>query len=729
MGLFGLGSFGEGFVKGFATEANEALKNDIERINTRVDDLAKIKFDRALKDQDERKKELREAEEVLREAGAVFGTDDPYAADYAAGLLKQSGSISAFRQEIAKLRDAKDNQVPLAQFIARASVDSPSGTYMDYANAYVNSRRTLPDVKVPDSASTAGNLIGSIFGKDKVDISGRVESQVGDQMAAAGITPSTAQKTSVFLAPDISYDREGVNLYQMSPSERITYWQQEEVRPGNSEERKVEIREGLERNFKAAETDSNLETALSSLTMQRDRIKGNTPEDVAARDAVVARMTPLLRQKEINAAEPQGQKAVLLVKAAHLEADGKMDEARELRRKADTLTGTTLDQLLQFKTEDAERAFALFISSNGQEGIDPNSEEGQALIQNNVLFKNSIEGIQGATALDGADLESASKLISNEFDRQIESSLIDYPELFQKDALGRLVIIPGLEDANLAQAQEIERDTRTDIIDNLIANTTNEKEKAALQIKRNEYEAKGMVNPKPVLDAEGNVVLEPLVIGDITVNADTVSAFAESAGVDVNTATASITTMITKHNPNNMEDATNPIYVDGALADKEQATAVIDAMEDTGIYSPEWIAAARKGKGAKTPETTISIDENVTKAADAISSLSMATGDRFKENAIMENVGVSREEAKELLVSANAELKRRKEQRLKDTPTEELNVRELLANVRSASNEEEYAEAVAAYAKKSGRKEDYVRRMNPFKGQKKAKGGLMSRGY
>ena len=58
MSLFGLGSFGEGFVKGFATEANEALKNDIERINTRVDDLAKIKFDRALKDQDERKKVL-----------------------------------------------------------------------------------------------------------------------------------------------------------------------------------------------------------------------------------------------------------------------------------------------------------------------------------------------------------------------------------------------------------------------------------------------------------------------------------------------------------------------------------------------------------------------------------------------------------------------------------------------------------------------------------------------
>ena len=30
MSLFGLGSFGEGFVTGFATEANEALKNSLE---------------------------------------------------------------------------------------------------------------------------------------------------------------------------------------------------------------------------------------------------------------------------------------------------------------------------------------------------------------------------------------------------------------------------------------------------------------------------------------------------------------------------------------------------------------------------------------------------------------------------------------------------------------------------------------------------------------------------
>ena len=76
-----LGEAGKGFITGLAESANEALKTDIKNINTRIDDLAKIKFDRALKDQDERKEEVREAEEILREAGAVFG-DDPYAADF-----------------------------------------------------------------------------------------------------------------------------------------------------------------------------------------------------------------------------------------------------------------------------------------------------------------------------------------------------------------------------------------------------------------------------------------------------------------------------------------------------------------------------------------------------------------------------------------------------------------------------------------------------------------------
>jgi len=84
MGLFGLGSFGEGFVKGFATEANEALKRDIERINTRVEKVADFQVQKSIKEQDKRKDELEDIEEAIAMAWQttevkrwfVFKTED-----------------------------------------------------------------------------------------------------------------------------------------------------------------------------------------------------------------------------------------------------------------------------------------------------------------------------------------------------------------------------------------------------------------------------------------------------------------------------------------------------------------------------------------------------------------------------------------------------------------------------------------------------------------------------
>ena len=720
--MFGirLGEFGKGFVGGLAESANEALKTDIKNINTRIDDLAKIKFDRALKDQDERKKEVTEAEEILREAGAVFG-DDPYAADYAAALLKETGSIDAFRQEIAKLRKAKDNNVPLAQFIQRASVDSPTGTFRDYANAYVNSSRTLPDLTTPVDTTSTGDLVGSILGKD-IDIGGRVEKRVSEQMSAAGITPVT--DAGAFVAPEISYNREGINLYQMTPTERITYWQREEARAGNTADRKAEITKNLTDNLAAAETDSNISTALSSLDIQLARIKGDDPESEKARDEINARKKPLLRQQEINAATPLGKKAVMLVEVAHLEQDGNMDEARKLRREAETLTGTTLEQLLAFQTEDAELAFSKFIKTNGEEGIDPDSEEGQALIQNNIVLKNSIAAVRGANALDGDDLQSASSKINNELNVVLTSASIDFPDLFMKDADGKPVFKPGMDDDQKAKARKIERDARTDIIDTLIANTTSEKEKAALGVKRKEYEAKGMVNPLPERDESGEIVTEPLVIGDTTVTADTLSTFASSiAGVkNEEDARDIITGIIETHNPNDINSAT--AFAEGIEANKiEEELAPLIA---TGAYSDEWLAAARKA--TEKPEVDTSVETDIDKAAQALQILapSFMTGDRAYINAISTALKISKDEARKLLPEAKkayAELKRG------SIAQEDKRPDQLLADIRGAKTTDAYEAAVAAYADNQGRTVDDVKEQYPSKVATKAKGGLMSKVY
>ena len=139
-------SFFYGLVEGLATSANEALQNDIKRINTRVDSIAERQLEKALKQQEERAEEVAEVEEALKEGYALFGGDaDPSKAkQYAAGLLKEMGSLDAYRQRIAELRKSKDDQgQDLGQFFTRASEDAPTGSFNDYANAFLGAPKTF----------------------------------------------------------------------------------------------------------------------------------------------------------------------------------------------------------------------------------------------------------------------------------------------------------------------------------------------------------------------------------------------------------------------------------------------------------------------------------------------------------------------------------------------------------------------------------------------------------
>jgi hypothetical protein len=340
------------------------------------------------------------------------------------------------------------------------------------------------------------------------------------------------------------------------------------------------------------------------------------------------------------------------------------------------------------------------------------------------VLKNSIAAVRGANALDGDDLQSAASKINNELNIVLTSAAIDFPDLFMKDADGKPVYKPGMEDDQKAKARKIERDARTDIIDTLIANTTSEKEKAALRVKRKEYEAKGMVNPLPERDESGEIVTEPLVIGDTTVTADTLSTFASSiAGVkNEEDARDIIIGIIETHNPNDINSAT--AFAEGIEANKiEEELAPLIA---TGAYSDEWLAAARAASSGDAD--TVVIDENVTKAADAIAGSS--AGNYFKISSIMEATGLSRKKAALLLPQANDELERRKTSELLSADVEGLSVRELLKRVESATTNDEYEKALAVYMERSGRTdEDNIRRMRPPPVQTKAKGGLMSKVY
>ena len=132
MSFLGLGSFGEGFVKGFAESANEALKRDIDRINNRIDKVAEIRFQRALDQQEKRKERVDATVDRLREGAKIIG--GPNAEAFAAGLLEEYGS-AGYDNILGKLVTAKrDHGMDLGQFFERAGKDAPGQACLLYTS-------------------------------------------------------------------------------------------------------------------------------------------------------------------------------------------------------------------------------------------------------------------------------------------------------------------------------------------------------------------------------------------------------------------------------------------------------------------------------------------------------------------------------------------------------------------------------------------------------------------
>lgn len=668
MSIFG-GGFATGLVTGFAESANRALKEDIERINTRIDKVADLKFKRALKDQEERKAEFDEVDDLLRQAGALF-EDDPFAADYAAGLLKKSGNITAFKQTIADLTSAKKNNVPLAQFVRRASVDSPSGTYKDFANAYVDSRRTLPDSSIPEDTSRAGGLISSVLGKP-IDISGRAETKVSEQMQAAGIVP---REEAELTAPAIEFDREGMSMYQMSPSERVNYIREELARPSADEKRVAELQGMLTTNLEKAKETGDNETRLSALKTQLGY--ADTDEE---RNAIKANIKNVTRQIQIDGA--LDEKSRILIQSEHALEDGNPDLARKLKRQAeDMVSGPTLDVILARKKEDLDTQVGLFYRTNGEQGIDPESEEGKQLIAGIDAMQFSLDQYTGANKLDNADRTAAVNLVEKSFSNSLASMVNERPDLFTTDEFDKPVFKPGLQDDLKAEAIAIEKRVRTEAINNAISFTDSKKEKIALQVYKEELLRLRMINPdgseeeqQPATPTkpEDADVATPFTVGNYTIPQSTIDSMASANNINRTAVEGVIKRVIDNFNPNDITTAAE-------FANKvapEKFDLQLSQLEQIGVYSQEWIQAAKDAKKTK----------------DDV---------------------------------ALAERQKRSDELSKTTAVK------LAKQLRNAKTLDEYNIILEAYLAKTGRtKEDVAKTMPPpsEEPQKKNKGGLMAR--
>jgi len=226
MAFLGLGNFGEGFVTGFAESANEALKKDIDRINTRIDRVAIAKADRAVKDQDKRRKEKDKITDALKAGAAIYGdADSQDAIAFAAGILKEEGNLQAYESFMSELRERKSNEPNFGAKL-RSLVNRPEGsdareilTFDNIADGFLGTKYQT-NLNVEGAVSLDDTLVGKFFGGK--NLNQQVEKQITSEITSRGLVID--QSTGVEL-PENYFDRDAYIIYKMSPKQRVAHYQ------------------------------------------------------------------------------------------------------------------------------------------------------------------------------------------------------------------------------------------------------------------------------------------------------------------------------------------------------------------------------------------------------------------------------------------------------------------------------------------------------------------------
>lgn len=337
MSFLGLGSFGEGFVKGFAESANEALKRDIERINNRIDKVADIRFERALKQQEKRQSDVDATVNRLKQGVKIIGDDNPDAEAYAAGLLEEYGT-AGYDALLGKLQEAKINKgIDVATFFQRAGIDAPGQggqaySLRDYAEAYLGAPKTLPSsIKIPADTSRAGGLIGSVLGVD-VDISGRAQRQSAAEIAAMGV--SDTYDASIVI-PRTKFNRFEFDLAVLPYEQRITTIDEELSSTDPSAPSPVKgfqnrvgyLKDLREKEYTAMINTGDVRKSLEARIKLRDSYAMSDPRRQEENDRIIEGLDAIKRQ---DATDKGDDVAIMQLDASKAYREGSLTEFRRL---------------------------------------------------------------------------------------------------------------------------------------------------------------------------------------------------------------------------------------------------------------------------------------------------------------------------------------------------------------------------------------------------------------
>ena len=319
MGLFGLGDFGTGFVEGFAKSANEALKEDLKKVDLRVEKVAEAKMKRALKEQEERAEELEEIEEAIKQGEQYFGTG-PQATQFAASLLKKEGNVSAYKSMLEKMRDRsfQTGQTDFSSYFTQDGIVLPEvkkpeefRTAKELSVDFLGKPKTT-STEIPDEATIgAGRLLSSI-GLDQ-DIKGQITQRVKEDFAARDLIAPT--DITINPIPSITFDSESFVADGMDSQQKLKFYGDKLADPKNKSKREFYQSKilGIEKSI--AET-GGIDDQIAALKMTMSRQTG--PE----KEATAIKIAKLNRQKNLSEANSSGNPMeVLKARAANELAD------------------------------------------------------------------------------------------------------------------------------------------------------------------------------------------------------------------------------------------------------------------------------------------------------------------------------------------------------------------------------------------------------------------------
>jgi len=399
--VFRLGAFGKGVITGIATGLDTAAQSGFERVRDNIDEFSKTTLDREQKAIEETQEEADEVLTELRTAQAVLGgVDDPKSAARAAALLKDVGSLSAFKSVVASLQDQKVNERESYDFTKYFdnAMDLPGVNLANISTNYVLDRKQpFVDVAAPDMK---GGGFGRLFG---VNVAERVKERTQAQLASMGL--ARPQKTDIQLPEGFKFKSEAFKLDRMDPDQERDYIRNQMRDPDTPTERMDFYRSRLTELGNRMGLPGRIEDLTFKINMESDDTK---------RTSMMLQLQQLNReQREVEILSTGDPVKIKEYELSQAIVRGNTTKANEIRRELQKMGALSLADIVTARTEQ--------LFADQAEGKDVTNEI-QALATLNKTIKDTKETIAGMPDATASGVNAAMNSVTAIVNREIRNN-------------------------------------------------------------------------------------------------------------------------------------------------------------------------------------------------------------------------------------------------------------------------------------------------------------------